>query len=805
MLFSYDWLREYIDELPSPGVLSERLTMTGTEVESVAGGAESPTGVVTAEVLSVEAHPNADRLSLCEVRTDTGSHSIVCGATNMKPGDRVALALPGAVLPGGHRIKKSKIRGVTSEGMMCSEVELALADTSDGIMILPADTPLGVDVNDVLVRDVVLEASVTPNRADLLSIRGIAREIAAVVGGTFRDRSPEVAEEGPDIKGLVDVAVEDAERCPRYSARVIEGVRIAPSPEPIVKRLEALGVRPVNNVVDVTNYVLLGLGQPLHAFDLDRLAGRRIVVRPARAGERIETIDGKTRDLPEGALVIADSASPVALAGVMGGKATEVGDGTTDVLIESAWFEPSAVRRSSKEAALSTDSSYRFERGVDIEGVTLALDTAAAMITEIAGGRVARGSIDVYPEPKVPAAIELDPSRVGALLGIELEDDEVLRILKGLGIKTRTAPGRGAESLIEAVPPSYRLDITGEVDLIEEVARVAGYDRIPATLPATGLVPGARSAHHEARGLIRDLLAGSGFFEVVNYSFISRDLYAVTAHGVDEGVAILNPLSEDQALLRASLVPSLVDNLRKNIQKGSDDVRIFELSTVFIPRPERSVPHEGWRVAGLLYGRRWAEAWNMPADPVDFFDVKGAVESIIDVLGPTGEVVFEPLGDGSGGALHPGKSARALVSGAEVGILGETHPDLDESFGLRAPAYVFELDLDILLDVSGREKTYTRLARFPSSARDVAFVVDDSIPYGEIHRAITGLDTKLIETIELFDVYYGGSIPEGKRSLALRVVCRSPERTLKQAEVDRVCSRVVKTLTRRFGAEVRGE
>lgn len=804
MLFSYDWLQEYIDKLPSPEVLADRLTMTGTEVEGVTETSLS-TGVVTAEVVTVDKHPNADRLSLCEVKTDSETYHIVCGAKNMKPGDHVALALHGAVLPGGHRIKRSKIRGVASEGMMCSEVELGLADTAEGIMILSKETPIGVDVNEVIKQDIILDLSITPNRADLLSIRGIAREISAVVGGRFKDKTPVVPEEGPPIEDLVSITVEASQDCKRYSARVIEGVKIGPSPESIEKRLEALGVRSVNNVVDVTNYVLFELGQPLHAFDLDKIGDRSIIVRRSGEGESIETIDGKERKLNPGTLVIADTSVPVALAGVMGGKPTEVSDSTKNILLESAWFVPSVVRRSSKEASLSSDSSYRFERGVDIETVTKALDMAAAMIAEIAGGRVATGTIDIYPEPLTPSPIDLEIARAEKLLGIPLAEGEVKDIFSSLGITIDTKTGPSRKGVIKACPPTYRPDITEEVDLIEEVARIVGYDKIPTTLPSTGLIPGARGRLFSVRNTIKDVLVNSGFFEVVNYSFVSNDLFAVLGPALNEAVTILNPLSEDQVVMRASLLPSLLETLRKNLQHKNEEVKIFEVSTVFLGgEPDTGkLPSEKWHVSGLVYGHRWAETWNYPADRVDFYDVKGLVETILEAVGVVGEVTFSPFEDTAQRTFHPGKSAKVLISGEESGIFGETHPDLNAAFDLKYPAYIFELDIEALLAAATAEKRYSRLPKFPGSARDIAFVVDDTAPYQEILSRLKQIETKLIEKIELFDVYYGGNIPPGKRSLALRITCRAADRTLKQAEVEKVIAKVTGELTRRFGAEIR--
>ncbi|MBW7956969.1 MAG: phenylalanine--tRNA ligase subunit beta [Deltaproteobacteria bacterium] len=793
MLFSYNWLKEYLEGAPPARELAERLTMTGTEIESVTEIGAGFTNVVTAQVLECEKHPNADKLSLCKVRTDKEELSIVCGAKNMKPGDKVALALPGAELPGGFKIKKSKIRGVESQGMMCSEVELGLKDTSEGIMILPEDAPLGVDFRTILGADFMMEAGITPNRADLLSIRGMAREAAAVTGAAFKDKEFKVDEAGRPIGECASVSIEKDAPCRRYAARVVEGVQIGPSPDDIKARLEAHGVRSINNVVDVTNLVLLETGQPLHAFDLDKLNGAVINVRPAREGETIETIDGKTRNLDASMLVIADSKGPVALAGVMGGSGSEVTGSTKRILIESAWFEPSSVRRASRKHALSTESSYRFERGVDIEGVTRALDMAASLVLKLAGGQAAKGSIDIYPGKYAPAGITFRTERASRILGVGVRTEEALNILGRLGISAReTSPG-----VISAAPPSYRMDLTTEIDLMEEVARIFGYNNIPTTLPIAAVSPGETGEPTALRRSIRSLLSGSGFTEVMNYSFISRDLFAMAGGEAVKGVELLNPLTEEQTVMRTGLIPSLLENMARNLAWKREDLRIFEIAPAFVPGD--GLPGETWKIAGLLYGNRYEPGWSYPKDTVDFFDVKGVIERMLEGLGVEGarfEAAGHPL-------LHPGKTAALKISGKHAGILGELHPDLWGRYGLRKPAYVFELEIEPIEKSSGKGKKYRELPRFPESARDIAFILSEDVPFGDIYEAIRKIDLKTIETVELFDVYYGRNIPSGTRSLAVRVTYRSRERTLTDQEVEDTHGKVLKMLSERFKAEIR--
>lgn len=794
MLFSYNWLKEYLDNVPQPSDLAEKLTMSGTEIESLKKTGADFTGVVTAQVLTIDKHPNADKLSLCKVTTGSEELSIVCGAKNMKPGDKVALATIGAQLPKDFKIKRSKIRGVESEGMMCSEVELGLKDTSDGIMILSPDTPLGQDFSSIVGSDYMFEAGITPNRADLLSIKGMAREAAAVTGAVFRDKDFPVDEGEEPVTGFVSVEITPGAPCRRYTAKVIEGVTIGPSPEDVRQRLEAHGIRPINNVVDVTNLVLLETGQPMHAFDLSKIRDSKIIVRAAREGEKIETIDGKERSLDQTMLVIADSSRPVALAGVMGGKETEVSEATTSILLESAWFDPSSVRRTSRKLGLSSDSSYRFERGVDMEGVEKALEMAAHLINKYAGGWVARGTIDEYPVKMATQPIDFRVKRAQEMLGVEVSEAEIKEIFRKLRIHAEEV----AAGAMRVTAPSYRVDLKVETDLVEEVARIYGYNNIPTTLPVARLIPGNPGRLSAIRRQVKTLLVASGFMEVINYSFVSNDSFAVTGPQDKKGVTLLNPLTEEQSVMRDSLLPSLLENLKFNLARKTEDVRIFEFAPVFFSNDK--LPEERWKVSGLLYGLRFEPGWSFPKDSVDFFDAKGAVEKLLEAIGIE-RAEFAPA---THPLLHPGKAALLKVGGKSAGVIGELHPDLWAKYDLRKPAYLFELDVEALMEQFGRPKKYRQLPRFPESARDVAFVIDGKIAFSEVLRAVQKIDTKLIDKVELFDVYYAGNIPQGSRSLAIRVTYRSMERTLTAQEVEDIHSRVVKELAEKFKAEIRG-
>jgi phenylalanyl-tRNA synthetase beta chain len=681
-------------------------------------------------------------------------------------------------------------------------------------MILSDDTPVGLNALDVLgLQDSILDAGITPNRPDLLSMRGLAREVAAVTDATFTHTLGTVEETGPAVEGLVNISIEEGAPCARYSARVIEGVTVQPTPDYIVRRLETNGIRSVNNIVDITNYVLIELGQPLHAFDLDKIKGEKIVVRYARSGEKIETIDNVERTLAESICVIADDSSPVAVAGVMGGKASEVTDSTTRVLLESAYFEPVSVRRASKSLGLSSDSSYRFERGVDIEAVTGALDRAAALILEIAGGTVATGRADLYPEKYVAASLLFRIPRAEALLGISIDPDEMATIFKKLGMGVAKKKEFDAIG-IEVTPPSYRRDILIEEDLLEEAARLYGYDNIPTTLPVAGLVPDGVSPLLGIKRQIAEVLSGAGMAEALNYSFVSKEEFDVTGPVGAPPLEIMNPLSADQSVMRRSLMPSLLETLRRNLQVKNEEVALFEVAPVFTLKAAEgekgvdstdSLPTQRWKVAGVLYGPRWSMAWNYPKEWVDFYDIKGIVERVLEGVGVKSPMRLASVGEADARLFHPGKSAAITLGSASAGSFGEIHPEIQSRYGLQKPAYIFELDIEAMAAVSSSKKKYRPLARYPGSVRDVAFIVKSEVPYSDILTSIKKIDTKLIEKVDLFDVYCGSEIPEGSRSIALRVKYRSVDGTMKQAEVDGVHSKVQSELSTRFGAEIRGD
>lgn len=804
MRVSLEWLREYVPiNQPTPA-LAEALINAGLEVGAIEDLGAGMENVVVAELLSVAPHPNADRLSLCEVQAGGETRRVVCGAKNMKTGDRVALAVPGARLPNGLEIRKSKIRGETSEGMLCSEQELKLAEETEGILILPPDAPVGSPLACHLGRDdVVLDIELTPNRADCLSHLGVAREIAALTGAVMTAQDQAVPEEGEAVGAITSVTIEDAERCPRYAARVIRGVKVGPSPRWLASRLEKVGVRPINNVVDVTNYVLFELGQPLHAFDLATLDEGRIVVRRAREGEPLVTLDGVERKLTIDDLVIADATRPVALAGVMGGESTEVTAGTADILLESAYFTPLGIRRTARRQGLKSEASHRFGRGCDPEMVVRASDRAAALLAELAGGRVASGVLDVYPAPVRRPEIRLRPECANALLGIDLAGDAMAGILRRLGI---AVDAKGAELVAQA--PSWRPDLVIEADLVEEIARLHGYDRIPTTLPRSPIQSPEAPPERRFEQTARELFTGFGFHEAITYRFISPDWSDRLGLAADDSrrrnVRLRNPMREDQAAMRTSLIPGLLTAALANLRRDQTDVRLFEAGKVFFSSGEGKLPEERVALGAVLVGEGRPGFWGK-GRAADFYDAKGPVEALLDRLAIRG-ARFQT--EGLSPYLHPGLSASLRWEKERLGELGMLHPEVAASLELPDNLFLVDLDAPALLRAAGaRFPAFTPPPRFPAARRDLAVVVDESIESGDLLEQIEAISEKefreALRQIEIFDVYRGAGIPAGKKSVALRLSYRFDERTLTDAEVNAFQDRVLTRLAKELGAALR--
>lgn len=801
MIVTYNWIKEFVDcDLP-PEELSHLLTMLGLEVErmeSVGGGMDD---VVVARVAEKAQHPNADKLSLCKVDNGKELLTIVCGAQNFKAGDKVALAQIGAVLPGDFKIKRSKIRGEESFGMLCSEKELGLATESEGIMILPDTFQVGIPLFDALgSKDTIFEIGLTPNRADCLSVVGVAREIAAKLGKKVHYPGLEVLETGAPIESIASVAIESPELCPRYTARHITGCTLAPSPSWLADRLRAAGIRSINNIVDVTNYVLLEYGHPLHAFDFKLLAGGRIVVAAAADGEAFVTLDGQERLLSSSDLTIRDAEKGVALAGIMGGGNSEIGEGTTEVLLESAYFDPSAIRRTSKRLGIHTESSHRFERGTDVAGLTRALDRAASLMAELAGGSIARGRIDVYPQPIEPRVISARLDRINAICGLSLGASEVKDIFERLEFEvTETEDG-----LFQVRVPLFRVDLEREIDLVEEVVRVNGFEKVPLTMPRAAVFSDLPSQALRLTLRLKDLLVSQGLSEVINYSFVAPSSCDRILLSPDDfrshGVKLMNPISDELSVMRTTLLPGLLETAVKNISFRTLNLRIFEMRRIYIPAPGKELPDEPLYLSALLTGSRDPEGWNQPKGEIDFFDVKGIVENILLDLNVTGASFSADQLDPY---YHPGKACRILCGSRQLGSFGELHPTVQENYGIASPLYYLELNFEALIGSRKERDTAQVPSRFPSTFRDIALLLPREIPAADVIACVKGVKAAELEGVELFDLYTGGNIPAGEKSIAIRVRYGSRERTLTDDEVTRLHQRVTDALKKKLNVSFR--
>jgi phenylalanyl-tRNA synthetase beta chain len=801
MKITWNWLAEFVDLDMSAADLADRLTMAGLEVESVEATGLQLSRVVCAEVVVVKPHPRADRLRVCEVRPGgEETLAVVCGAPNVAAGQRVAFAPPGTVLPGGMRIEQTEIRGVASAGMLCSEHELGLGSDESGILVLAQDAPVGMPVGRIIgLEDTVLDVSVTPNRGDCMSILGIAREVAALTGARLHRQRIAVAESGETAADLIAITIEDADLCRRYAGRLVSGIRIGPSPLWMQCRLRAIGMRPINNVVDVTNFVMLERGQPLHAFDYQRLPKPEIVVRRARDIAAVTTLDGQLRRLERNDLLITSGGEAVAIAGVMGAENSEVVDSTQRILLESAWFDPASVRRTSKRLGLRSEASYRFERTTDIEGIGHAADRAAALIAQLAGGVVARGCADSYPSPEQSAPIALRLKRVEDLLGIPVDREQATACLKAFGMNVSPAPS----GTLTVVPPSYRADIAREVDLIEEIARSIGYENLSATLPECALSGGGLSLAMRSERNIRRFLTANGLSEAVLQRFCTPAENGQFP-GIGEPrqpVSILNPVTQEDSQMPLSLCAGLLRCVRENLDQHNGQFAGFSLGKVF------------WQQApGIFAESRRLAAVACPRIPVrgiggydrnaDFAEIKGIVEALLEML-RVPESAWVAASDLRG--FHPGKSAHIEIGGKLVGYLGVLHPNTAESQRVDPNCWLFELDLNALLEYCPARAVFEELPRFPVVVRDVAIVTDADFESGQIVRFVRAWrhDNGLLESISLFDQYTGDAVPAGKKSLAFTVSYRAANRTLTDEEVNEAHTRLVAALNDSLGVTLR--
>ncbi|MFP4264029.1 MAG: phenylalanine--tRNA ligase subunit beta [Halomonas sp.] len=793
MKFSEQWLREWVSPQLGTQALADQITMAGLEVDAVAPVAAAFQGVVVAEVLECTQHPDADKLSLCRVDDGSGEPvQVVCGAPNVAAGQKVPFARVGAVLPGDFRIRKAKLRGQESRGMICSASELGLEEeTSPGILELPGDAPVGEEFRSWLgLDDHTIEVDLTPNRGDCLSLKGLAREVGVL--NRLPVAGPAIAAVAPAHDETFPVRVEDAERCPRYLGRLIKGVNVgAETPLWMVERLRRGGVRSIDPVVDVTNYVMLELGQPLHAFDRANLHGA-VIVRLAREGERLVLLDGQEVNLDGATLVIADERGPLAIAGVMGGEHSGVNAATRDIFLESAYFSPLAVAGQARTYGLHTDASHRFERGVDPLLAREAAERATALLLEIVGGQ-AGPLVEVESAEHLPEArrVTLRAGRLEQALGKALPAAEVTEILERLGLSVEAK-----ESRWEAGVPSWRFDLAIEEDLIEEVARIHGYNRLPVRRPKARL---ALRADHEARtplSRLRRQMVARGYQEAVTYSFVAPELQRVL---LPEAVSpvLANPISSDLSVMRASLFPGLVRALQHNLNRQQDRVRLFETGLVFRGGLDdlAQVPMLG----ALACGAREPEGWAADDERVDFFDLKGDLESLLAMGGEADAWRFEPA---THPALHPGQCARLLHRGEEAGWIGTLHPAVRAELGLRVDAVLFEVRLDALSQ--GRVPAFTPLSRYPEVRRDLAFLVDEALPVQALLDTLHRQAGEWLIECRLFDVYQGKGVPEGRKSVALGLTWQHPSRTLNDEEINELVDAIVTESRQHLGAELRG-
>jgi len=800
MKVSLNWLKEYVDITLPLADLTEKLTMAGLEVKGVEVVGGSWENVVVGQIAAVNPHPNADRLNLPTIELGTGQETVVCGAPNLRVGDKVAFARVGARLIDGHTgeiatLKTAKIRGVVSSGMVCSEKELGISDRHEEILVLPDEAPVGVPLSDYL-GDTILNVDVTPNRPDCLSVIGVVREIAALTGQSLHLPGIDYKEAEPSIDQQIAVEILDTDLCPRYCASLITGIKVVESPAWMQQRLLAGGMRPINNIVDVTNYVMLEYGQPLHAFDYERIRNKRIIVRRATAGEIVETLDGTERALSGDTLVIADGERTVAVAGVMGGANSEVTEETTSILLEAASFNPASIHYTGRMLGLPSEACMRFERGISRDLTLPALKRATQLIAELGGGAAAKGVADVYPGKLERKPIRLSTSEAKRFLGIGLGLEQMVDILTSLDFECKQA-GSTSEVLVTA--PYWRSDIHLTVDLIEEVARITGYDKIPTTMlsqpiPRQNPEPIIRLKDEARRQLI-----GYGFQEVISYSLTSLEMLKMLSpesHALEPiPLRVANPMTAEQEYLRPNLRANLLTALSANRRHEDGGIRLFELGKVYLPRAG-DLPDEREVLCGLLNGPRLDRSWQGGDELIDFFEAKGVVEGLLSHLGIAAG--FEECSDES---LHSTKQAAIDIGGNRLGVVGELHPKVLEDFEIAEVACLFEIDLVALLPFTVGHNMFKPLPRFPETIRDMALVVDTEITH---RRALDIIkDFPLVEQVDVFDVYSGEQVPRGKKSLAYRITFQSPTHTLTDNEVNKVQQQILDKLSSDLGAVLR--
>lgn len=811
MQVSIKWLKDYIDFTESAEDLAEKLTRAGVPVENVIRADKGLEKVVTGRVDEIVRHPDSDHMFICTINVgDDKPLTIVTGAQNVHQGDIVPVALVGADLPCGKKIAKSKLRGVASAGMLCSADEIKIDTTNlteeqlNGIYILAADTPVGRPIAEVLgLDDAVLEFELTANRADCFSVIGIVREIAALTGN--QPKWPEIKvteDDAAKAADMINIAIDDADLCSRFSARVLKNVKIGPSPAWMRTRLEGAGIRSISNVVDVTNFVMVELGQPMHAYDYDEIAGQSLTARRANAGEELHTLDDSSRLAKGGELVIADAVKAAGLAGVMGGLETEITEKTTTVVLEAASFFGPSIRRTSRSIGLHSEASGRFERGIDVEHTIRALDRAAQLLQDMGACTVAQGVIDVYPAPKEQPVVPFTAEQINKRLGTEIPAEEILRILASLDIEVRVL----GEGRYEAVSPTWRKDIVLMEDISEEIARIYSYDNIRATLPKGGVMLARQSDEQNLVDKLTNTLVSLGMLETRSFSFQHPDMcdkLNIPADSILRNmIPIMNPLSDDYPNVRTCILTTLFETVLRNFARKNDDVRVFEIGPVFFPKalPVTELPDQKLKLAGVISGRRYPQNWTDSNEMVDFYDAKGIVESLLEAIG----VRDCSVEAGEHFCLHPGKTAVFKKGREVIATVGEVHPQVMENLGTKKKMYMFVLtDIKTLLKYTGKKVKFTHLPKYPAVERDLALTVATDVSAGLISRTITKQGGKYLESVNLFDLYTGKQLGEGKKSLAFSLKFRAADRTLTDEEVDVTFEAIVAAVAKDFGAELR--
>ena len=787
------WLNDYMDIDVTPKEYSDRLTMTGSKVEGWENMGESVQNVVAGKVLTCEDHPDSDHLHVCTVDAGTGEIlQIVCGAPNVKAGIIVPVALVGAVLPDG-KIKKGKLRGVESYGMLCSHDELGITEDmlgyepEYGILILPDDTKIGTDIKDIFgMNETVVEFEITSNRPDCFSIIGLARETAASFNKKFTIPEVKFNENSENIADTISVDVQDKDKCKRYCARMVKNVKIGPSPSWMQERLRACGVRPINNIVDITNYVLLEYGQPMHAFDLRDLQDNKIIVRRANDGEVIKTLDEQDRTLTSNDLVIADGGRAVAIAGVMGGFNSEVKDDTTTVIFESATFDGASVRLTAQRVGLRTESSSSYEKGLDYNNTVPAVERACQLVEELGCGENVGGMIDVMGNVTDMQPLAFRPDKINAFLGTEIPTEDMVKYFDALEIKVDL-------DKMTVTPPSFRPDLEGEADIAEEVARFYGYDKIPVTLLSGEATCGMKTERQQVQDRVNELLTAQGMYEIYTYTFTSPSIFDKLNIPKDSEmrnvVKITNPLGEDTSVMRTTTIASMMDILSRNYNYRNPSAKLFEIGKIFIPTTDGELPNEPVKITMGMYG-----------DNVDFYDIKGICETMFAQLNVK-NVKYEAVTDNP--TFHPGRCAKISAGNKVIGIIGEIHPAVSRKYGIETPVYIAELDFEnVFLNIKTDIK-FKELPKYPAVTRDIAMLVDKTVPVADIENVIKKASGKILESLQLFDVYEGKQIPEGKKSVAYSAIYRSADRSLTGDEVQKVFDKVVKNLENQIGAQLR--